>query len=59
MDAIVCQIKCYQKHGRFKTVEICERLSNLLPATCDIVTLIYAEHPFGILYMRESVYFEI
>lgn len=50
-----CQIKCYQKHGSFKIVEVCERLFNLLPALCDTITLIYVEQPFGFLYIKQRV----
>ena len=50
-----CQIKYYQKHGGFKTAEICERLFNLLPAVCDIIPLIYVEQPFGIVYIKQRV----
>lgn len=28
---------------------------NLLPAVCDIITLIYVEQAFGILYIKQSL----
>jgi len=50
-----CQIKCYQKHGSFKMVEVCERQFNVSPPVCDVITLIYVEQHFGILYIKQRV----
>lgn len=38
-----------------KIVEVFERLFNLLPVICDIITLIYVEQPVGILYIKQRV----
>lgn len=59
-EKLQSQIKWYQKHGSFKTVDLCGRLFNLSPAVCDIITLIYVWAAFwDFIYQRDCVFWNL